>query len=64
MVGGWTDMWNGLIFALVVWAIFVLPTQMSQVAWSNANMKVLWLLSGKILIETLLVTVLWFFFFQ
>lgn len=64
MIGGWTDMTNGLIFAVVVRAIFVLPTQMSQVAWSPVNTKVLWFLSGKILVETLVVTMMRFLFFQ
>jgi hypothetical protein len=64
MIGGWTDMTNGLVFAVVVRAIFVLPTQMSQVAWSPVNTKVLWLLSGKILVETLVVTMVRFLFFQ
>ncbi|MFA7285121.1 MAG: DUF1761 family protein [Candidatus Absconditabacterales bacterium] len=57
-VTGRESMSNGLILAVVVYCIFVLPAQISQVSRSLVNRKVLWLLVGKGLLETFVATVL------
>lgn len=62
-VGGWTDMMSGLVFAVVVWLLFVFSTQLSQITRSMVDKKVIWILSGKVLFETLIATVIWFSFF-
>ncbi len=60
---GRTDMTSGLLFAMVVWAVFILPANMSQTAWSTCNMQMLRLIAWNTLLSTLLTTALWYILF-
>lgn len=60
LITGWTSISDGLVLALVVWAIFVFPTQLSQISWTLADKKVLLLITGSALLQTLIAAVLWF----
>ena len=62
-ISGWENMTNGLVFAFIVWFIFVFSTQMSLIAWTNADKKSLILTAGNVLIQTLIATVLWYTLF-
>lgn len=59
-ISGWENMGSGLVFAFIVWLLFVFSTQMSLLAWTNADKKALLLTSGNVLIQTLIATVLWY----
>lgn len=62
-ISGWENLGSGLAFAFIVWLIFVFSTQMSLIAWTNADKKVLILTSTNVLIQTLIATVLWYTLF-
>ena len=62
-MSGWTSLSLCLLFAFVVWLVFVFPANMSQTAWSNYSLKMLWLIAGNTLLSTLIATTIWFFVF-
>lgn len=63
-IAWWDDMLSGLVFGVVVWLLFVFSTQLSQVTRAMVDKRVVLVVSGKILFETLLATVIWFSFFH
>lgn len=62
-IGGWTSLPMCLLFAFVVWLVFVFPTNMSQTARSTYSMKMLWLVAGNTLLSTLIATTIRYFVF-
>ncbi len=62
-ISGWTDITMGLVFAFVVWLVFVFPANMSQTARSNCDSKVLWLIAWNTLVSTLVATAIRFLVF-
>jgi hypothetical protein len=62
-IGWWTSLGMCLLFAFVVWLVFVLPANMSQTARSTYSMKMLWLVAGNTLVSTLITTTIRFYVF-
>lgn len=62
-MSGWTSLSMCLLFAFVVWLVFIFPANMSQTARSTYSMKMLWLIAGNTLVSTLIATTIWFFVF-
>ena len=61
-VGG--DIWLGLPVIVVAWFLFTLTAQISQIVWSQADKRVIFLSAGNTLVQTILAAVVWYYVFQ